>query len=214
MSYLADREIKLLLRSKSAIIDPYFDYFQGPTCYYCHIGNDFLVPKDTLKVLDPMVRYNKKDFFNSISTEKEFILRPQTYILVESFEFFGINNNHTIRIFNSSSLARCGIGHLALGMINPGCGIQKPIKITLELFNSSPFPIKLIPTNIVGNKIIYGTEIFKIAILKINKSVKRSYGDWDQGIFKKDQTATSSKMHLRYKKKIFPIGDKYKYEKN
>lgn len=212
MAYLPDNKIVDLLTNKKLIIEPYFDFFQGPNCYYCHIGNNFLIPQSSNDILDPLSGEVNKKYYKHITCETEYIFQPKSFLLAESFESFGVNNEYTIRLFNSSSLARCGIGHLALGMINPGCGITDPIKITLELVNYSSFPIKLTPTKIIGDEVIFGTEIFKVSIAKLESPVTKSYNKWSHAIFKDDKSVMASKMHLRYSNNRLKIRDKFKYE--
>lgn len=200
MSYIPDRKVKELVEKNKIIIYPYFENFQGPNCYYCHIGENFLVPKATVKEFDPLINNIQKDFFENEIHPDYFILEPHSFVLAESFEFFGTDKLHTIRLFNSSSLARCGVGHLALGMINPGCGKEDPIKITLELFNQSPFPVKIIPTKTVGDTVVFGTEVFKVSILEMDSKPQIGYSEWKDGIFASDKGPVGSKMHLRYQK--------------
>jgi len=200
MSYLPDIKTRDLLGKKEIIIYPYFDNFQGPNCYYCHIGPNFLVPKATKKEFDPLIKNEKDDFFKKELHRDQFILGPHAFVLAESFELFGVDELHAIRLFNSSSLARCGIGHMALGMINPGCGKDDPVRITLELVNNSPFPVKLIPSTIVKDKVVFGTEVFKVSVLNMESKPQTDYADWKNSVFASDKGPVSSKMHLRYEK--------------
>ena len=121
------------------------------------------------------------------------------FILAETFESFSTGDGHIIRLFNSSSLARLGVSHCATGMVNPGCGKNGPIKLTLELVNNSPFTIILQPTIISKNKIkTLGTEVLKVGVLKIGKKVKKSYSDWSGALYGEDKEVKLSWMHKRY----------------
>ena len=41
---ISDLEIQKLIKNQSIKIEPYFKTFQGPTTYYCHLGNKFIKP--------------------------------------------------------------------------------------------------------------------------------------------------------------------------
>ncbi len=199
MSYINSDQIKTAILNKKINIDPYFEEFQGPNLYYCHLGNSFLIPKKIKEPADPFK--NSDRYFKRIENcSKSIIIRPKEFILAETFELFSTGNEYIIRLFNSSSLARLGISHCAIGMINPGCGQDKPIRLTLELVNNSPFPIILQPTVILNNKIkILGTEVLKIGVLKMSKSVAKSYSSWGMSLYGQDDKVSNSKMDKRYK---------------
>jgi len=196
MSIVPDKNIKKLIKNGEINILPYFDLHQGPNCYYCHIGENFLVPKKIKKEINPLST-DSTHLFRRVKTPDSYILNPGKFVLAESFEKFGVSNKYIIRLYNSSSLARSGIGHLALGMINSGCGVEKPIRITLELFNASPFQIKLVPSTIKKDRVKFGTEVFKISVDRMTTSSSISYSKWEQGIFGSDETVIGSKMHKR-----------------
>jgi len=199
MSYINSNQIKAAISRKKIRIDPYFEEFQGPNLYYCHLGNNFLIPKKTKNPVDPMKKTDK--YFKKIENcGKRIIIKSGEFILAETFEFFSTGDDYMIRLFNSSSLARLGVSHCAIGMINPGCGKNKPIRLTLELVNNSPFSIILQPTIVKDNKIrILGTEVLKIGILKMSESVSKSYGEWKGSLYGQDDKVSSSKMYKRYK---------------
>lgn len=198
MSYLNSAQIHNAISKKRISIFPYFKEFQGPNLYYCHLGNNFLVPKKSKRPVDPLK--NTEGCYRFIKNHKEkVIFKPGEFILAETFESFSTGDEHIIRLFNSSSLARLGVSHCAIGMVNPGCGKDKPIKLTLELVNNSPFPIILQPTIVSGDRIkILGTEILKIGVQKISKKVDKPYSDWDGALYGEDETVRTSQMHRRH----------------
>jgi len=213
MSYLSDRQIKSAVNRGNIKIIPYFDYFQGPSCYYCHLGKKFLVPKNNKIPYNPLLKNKQDDYFEEIITNIPIVLEPNKFILAEIFEMLGTDVSSVIRIFNSSSLARCGIGHMALGMVNPGCGYDSPVRLTLELVNNAPFPVILTPTTIMDGRINFGTEVLKISIVKMDKNSSQSYDKWHAQLFSTDKEVTSSKMYRRYEDMpVFKIGENFPYE--
>tara|TARA_B100000678_G_scaffold224897_1_gene192597 strand:- start:227 stop:820 length:594 start_codon:yes stop_codon:yes gene_type:complete len=178
-------------------IDPYIAKFQGPNLYYCHLGSNVLIPKagslaDTKKLAKDL--YEKKeigDFYD---------LKPGEFILAETFETFSTDKSHIIRLFNSSSLARLGVVQCAVGMINPGCGIKVPVRLTLELTNTSPFTVRLYPTKLnekSGEVDDFGTEILKVAVAP-HHEVDVAYEDWNGSVYGADSGVAGSKIDRRF----------------
>jgi deoxycytidine triphosphate deaminase len=198
MGYLNSEQIKEAVKRKKIVIDPYFDFFQGPNLYYCHLGRHFLVPKKGRKAVDPMISNDSKNF-RKVTTDHEIIIKSGQFLLAETFEFFYASDDMVIRLFNSSSLARVGVSHCALGMINPGCGKYKPVRLTLELVNNAPYPVCFRPTVVKNRKVIrWGTEVLKVGIVPMDKKVNTSYSDWKSAIYQDDVKVQGSKMHIRY----------------
>lgn len=201
---LSDNQIKEEIKNKNILINPFVDNFLGPNLYYCHLGINFLIPKKG-KPLNPL-RDNSEKYFDKLILTKPFKLLPQQFILAETFESFGISSDYVIKLYNSSSLARCGVLHTALGMINPGCGIKSPVKITLELCNLFPVPIILTPTIIKKDNLVeWGTEVLKIGVEKMDSTPTNSYDNWEYAVYGKDTKVMSSKMNNRFNQKTIKI---------
>ncbi|MDD4353567.1 MAG: hypothetical protein PHN56_03860 [Candidatus Nanoarchaeia archaeon] len=201
---IPDHEIKRLIKNKELIINPYFNDFQGPNCYYCHLGTKFMIPKkDELMIIDPLKIKDSNKYFDLIESTEKIKINPGEFLLAETFESFGVSQNYGLRLLNSSSLARWGIAHAATGMVNPGCGIEKPVKITLELFNNFPKPILLTPT-IMDTKgdITFGTEVMKIIVEKLISPPEKPYNTWKNAAYGEDYNVQSSKMSNRFRQVI------------
>ena len=215
MSLFSDHQVKDLVTKRKIIIDPYFDVFQGPNCYHCHLGNRF--KKINLKyvnnglVFDPLEKV-PNDFYQEVVVDNEYVINPGEFVLGETFEYFGTDSNHVIKLLNSSSIARVGISQAALGMINAGCGMKSPIKLTLELINNAPLPIRLKPTIINGDGlIIWGTEVLKIVIEQMNSTPDKPYDEWKYGVYSVDNKVAGTKMAGRFDDKNLkiPKGSRY-----
>jgi dCTP deaminase len=178
-------------------INPYIERFQGPNLYYCHLGSNVLVPRpgslaDTKKL--------SKDLYEKRAIGEYYDLQPGEFILAETFETFSTDKSHIIRLFNSSSLARLGVVQCAVGMINPGCGIKTPVRLTLELTNTSPFVVRLYPTRKneeTGEIEDFGTEVLKVAVAP-HHEVEIAYEDWNGAIYGADSGVTGSKIDRRF----------------
>jgi len=190
--------IKEHIKSGHIKIDPYIDKFQGPNLYYCHLGNNLLIPQagklaDTKKISKFLYKKKKINEF--------YDLKPGEFILAETFETFMTDKSHVIKLHNSSSLARLGVLHCALGMINPGCGMKSPIRLTLELTNTSPFVVRLYPTTInidTGAVLNFGTEVLKVAVSS-HSEVAIPYEKWQGAIYGSDKVVTGSRIDKRFK---------------
>lgn len=209
MSIFSDIQVKKMVLDKKIIIDPYFEVFQGPNCYHCHLGNKFKrINKKYIEskfVFDPLEEA-PDDLYQEFETNEEYVLAPGEFILGETFEYFGTDANYVIRLLNSSSIARVGISQAALGMINAGCGITKPIKLTLELVNNAQIPIKMRTTKInKDGKIFWGTEVLKVVVEKMDSKPEHPYDEWKFGVYSRDEKVTGTKMASRFDDKNLTI---------
>lgn len=213
MSVLSDRQVNKLVKRKYITIDPYFDVFQGPNCYHCHLGNNFKRLSPELSVLNPLNDSSDKLYENFV-VESQYEIKPGEFVLGETFEFLGTSPDYVIKLLNSSSLARVGVSQAALGMINAGCGMESPIKLTLELLNNSPVPIILKPTKILSDKrIVWGTEVLKITLVKMDKPPSIPYDRWKYGVYSGDKGVAGSKMAKRFPEDNFILPKKSLHKK-
>lgn len=190
MSILNDIETKKMIKEKQIIIDPYFEDFQGPNCYYCHLGNKYYKSKQVKNIIDIENLDDAKQYFELFENQDEIILKPGEFILTETFEYLGVDKAHIIRLYNTTTLARWGIYHAGLGFVNAGCGYKEPIKITLELINLSKNELRLKCTNIKDKIIDYGTEVLKICIVPLSSEAEEGY----KGIYNGDKLVTLPKF--------------------
>lgn len=186
--------ISSLIDAKAINIVPYVSEFQGPNLYYCHLGSKLLVPKKG--ALADTRRLNK-DLYESLLIEEYYDLKPGEFILAELYEQFMTDNKHAIRLFNSSSLARLGVVQCAVGMVNPGCGVDAPHRITLELANTGPFTVRLYPTKEKdGDVVEWGTEVIKIGVID-HEETDIGYSEWTGSLYGSDTGVSGSKIDRR-----------------
>lgn len=175
MSIASDVDIKKMITKNELTIDPYFEDFQGPNCYYCHLGNRFYKSKKKSELVNIDVINDASQYFEFFENQEKIILKPKEFILTETFEYLGVNKSHIIRLYNTTTLARWGIYHAGLGFVNAGCGENTPVKLTLELINLSKNKLELKCTNVKNKIIDYGSEVLKICIVPLSKQAKMGY---------------------------------------
>ena len=191
--YLSATSTKNLIKQSGILIRPYVSAFQGTNMYYCHLGDNILIPQkglaDTRKLDEGLYKKQRIGEY--------YDLAPGEFLLAETFEVFSTDNSHAIRLFNSSSLARLGVSQCALGMINPGCGVSTPVKLTLELVNNSNFTVRLYPTRKGADKEIdWGTEVLKVAVIEYDPTTE-SYEDWNGSLYATDTEVQGSLIDRR-----------------
>lgn len=138
---LSDRDIKKALKEGSIFIDPLFPYSIQPASVDLHLGADFLVFRTHKDVcIDP--KNSVEDLMEEVKIDdkKQFIIHPGEFALGMTYEIIGVADNMVGRLEGKSSLGRIGlIIHATAGYLDPG----NKLKMTLELHNISPLPIKL-----------------------------------------------------------------------
>lgn len=189
MTLLPDHLIEQCIHTKDLLIDPFFTTFLGPETYYLHLGHRFYRPKlNTPPMhLGSATESQIRDCFDYFETLGDITLQPHEFLLAETFEYIGVSADYVIQLFNSSTLARFGIHQASTGLVHAGCGMPNPGKITLELYNSSPFTLQLSPTQFAADGAIqFGTEIMRIVVHPLVSPPRVDYGQWKKGIYGKN----------------------------
>lgn len=143
-SILSDREIKELCEREPPMIEPFLPRQEGKPSfglgsfgYDIRLGRKFLVPLGGVNVvLDPLKF--PKDHFREVIAEEYFDLAPHSQVLAESIEWFNMPEDVMGVCWGKSTYARCGL----LVNVTPA-EPQWRGRLTLELANLSPLPIRL-----------------------------------------------------------------------
>jgi dCTP deaminase len=184
---LSDVDIKNALYQGEIFIEEFDECRLQPASYDILLGNDFLVfDVETTIILDPKEQISNKMNKISIADHEFFILQPKQFALAVSHDRIGINNTHACQLMGKSSLARLGLViHTTAGFIDPGNNLN----ITLELVNSTNFPLKLYPKMKIG----------QVAFYKLSSPVNRPYGHPSlNSKYFGSNTVESSKMSLNF----------------
>ena len=129
-----------------------------PASIDLHLGNEFiefLHSEELVDILEEEINISKYSKF------EEFIINPLTFILATTEEKIRIGNSLTGFIEGRSSIGRKGVFIQNAGYIDSGF----EGKITLELFNSSPRPIK----------IYSGMRICQLVVIRLSSPVINLY---------------------------------------
>jgi dCTP deaminase len=161
---LSDKTIKEKIKSGHIVIKPFSEEFLQPASYDLHLDKYFLVfNKENIAVVD--VKDKPKDLMREIEVdEKEgFIIHPGEFVLANVKEITGVDGGHVGRLEGKSSLGRLGlIVHATAGFLDPG----NKLRLTLELANVSPIPIRIYPN----------MKIAQIAFETLDRECERPYG--------------------------------------
>lgn len=141
---LSDREITMLCAGPRPMLSPFVPHQEGKPSYGLssfgydlRLGTRFLVPLGGVNaVLDP-VNF-PRDHFREVVAETTFDLAPHSQVLAESVELFHMPDDVMGLAFGKSSYARCGL-LCNLTPVEPSWRGR----LTLELANLSPLPIRL-----------------------------------------------------------------------
>lgn len=186
---LCDRTIKERIISGEISIEPFSEEFVQPASYDLHLDKNVLIfNTEKHSIID--VKKSVDDLMIKIEiNEKDgYILEPGSFILANVSEITGVDDSHVGRLEGKSSLARIGlIIHATAGFQDPG----NKLRLTLEIANLSPLPIKIYP----------GMKIAQIAFEQIDDHCERPYGS--SGLnskYKGDMTVSASKMWKNFSK--------------
>jgi len=184
---LSDGEIKKRIRSGKISIVPFDEACVQPASYDLHLSNQFKVySPHRSEIIDPKKGVDEMMEDIVLEDGRFFVLHPGSFALGLIAEKTGVDSKHLARLEGKSSLARLGlIIHTTAGYLDPG----NNLKLTLELFNASPLPIKLYP----------GMKIAQIAFEEMDRACEKPYGSPGLGSkYYNDESIETSKMHLNF----------------
>lgn len=139
---LSNVSIEKYRKSKDIIITPWHDEMMGAARITLHLGETILVPKPG-QIIDVRSAVTPEYETLNLTDNKPFELKPQSFVLGETFEEIGLSERIGMLLEGRSTLARLGLTVVQTAMIiDTG---QKPKKMTLEIFNCSQNTILLYP---------------------------------------------------------------------
>ena len=109
---------------------------------------------------------------------KEFFIPPRSFILAKTVEYIKIPKNFSVFVEGRSSIGRMGLFIHNAGWVDPGFEGT----ITLELFNASNVPIKLVA----------GRRICQFVFARVEGTLKEGY----KGKYLRQKAVTGSRIHL------------------
>lgn len=183
---LSDGEIKEKVISGEIVIEPFDESCLQPASYDLHLGRQFKIYKPYVaEVLD--TRKSTAGMMEDVDLEGRdyFVLHPGAFALALIEEKTGVDAKHVGRLEGKSSLARLGLLiHTTAGFLDPG----NCLKLTLELYNVSPLPIKLYP----------GMKIAQIAFEQMGRPCEVPYGKEKGSSYYGVDHVQESEMHKNF----------------
>jgi len=168
---LSDEEIRTLCQGEPPLLHPFVprqegkpSYGLGSFGYDLRLGARFLVPLGGINaILDP-VNF-PREHFREMTAERFFELAPHSQVLAESVETFHMPEDVMGVCWGKSSYARCGL-LVNVTPLEPGW----KGKLTIELANLSPLPIRL----------HVGQGIAQVVFFR-SRRPRRTYGEKEAG---------------------------------
>ncbi len=99
--------------------------------------------------------------------DRPFTIRPGQFVLGQTRERIVLSTSYAAILEGKSSIARLGIIVHAAGLVNPGTGMKKPTKLTLEIFCENPNQVLLYP----------GMQIVQATFIRLSTPAKTGYDD-------------------------------------
>jgi dCTP deaminase len=183
---LSDKGIKEALEKGQITLEPFEEENLQPASYDLHLDSNLLLfdrgNNSHIDIKKPMETLMIEHKMN----EDGYIIHPKEFVLGNIQEITGVDEEHVGFLHGKSSLARIGLLiHATAGLLDPG----NELRLTLEMYNLSPLPIKLYPDMKIG----------QITFEKIDRKCERPYGS--EGLnskYKGDMKVKGSKMYKNY----------------
>ncbi len=150
---LFDKDLIAAIKSGELKIDPFDPRLVQPASIDVRLGHTFRVfNTHKHQVIDPFEIPEDLTTLVSVASSHPFILHPGQFVLGGVWETVEVQPTLAARIEGKSSLGRHGlIVHSTAGWVDPGW----EGRLTLEISNIGPLPIKLWPAMRVGQLCVF-----------------------------------------------------------
>ncbi len=162
---LSDSDIRKALERGDISIEPLQEGAIGPCSVDLRLDSIFRVyqpgpPVDihSKRPLDEETKLVNTD-------DKPFMILPGQFILGQTIENISVSSSYAGLLEGRSSIARLGIIVHAAGLVNPGTGMDKPGRLTLEIFCENLSPVLLYP----------GIPIVQIMFVPLSSKAEHGY---------------------------------------
>ena len=162
---LSDVDILNAMDNGEIAIDPFDKSALGPCSIDLTLDSIFRVYHPG-GIVDIKGEAPPDKFTELVDTKGEpFTIKPRQFILGQTRETVMVSNGYAALLEGRSSIARLGIIVHAAGLVNPGTGIKRPSKLTLEIFCENTSPVVLYP----------GMRIVQIMFVKLSSTARTGY---------------------------------------
>ena len=162
---LSDSDIRKAIANGDIVIDPLEADAIGPCSVDLKLDSIFRVYHPGPPVDIHSDRPLDEETKLVDTKEKPFMILPGQFILGQTIESLSLSSSYAGLLEGRSSIARLGIIVHAAGLVNPGTGIDKPGRLTLEIFCENLSPVLLYP----------GTAIVQIMFVPLSSKAERGY---------------------------------------
>lgn len=144
---LSDVDIRKALADGWLKITPLDEKDIKPSWIILHLGENFLIPKHSMAAIRPEKDDGAAHYTPyKASTDNPLILRPNDFVLGETYETVSVGKQIGMVLSTKSAIARHGLtGDFTSPFIETGTGVPIPRRITLEIKNAGPNVIALTP---------------------------------------------------------------------
>lgn len=144
--------------------------------YDFRISNEFKILRpDNAGIIDP--KADQDQIYETVTAE-EMILKPRSFVLANTVEYFRIPRNIITICYGKSTYARCGV-FINVTPFEP----EWEGHATISIVNSGDVPVKIYP----------GEGIGQLLFLESNEPCKTSYAD-KKGKYQAQKTITTAKL--------------------
>lgn len=175
---IPDRLFAAYRRQKLFDIAPYDPQHVQPVSYDVHLGAHAMMFSRAFAgyIIDLSAEEPPMDHLTvpPLDSPWKFIIHPGQFILGHTFEALMLSEFMAAEFMGKSTLGRVGLFvHVTAGLVDPGWGEQTDggSPLTVELFNASPFAIRLWE----------GMPIGQLVLHMLPERVVRTYGSAELG---------------------------------
>ena len=154
------------------LVSPLSEGSIQPASVDLRLGDSFLKPVNNYRGYN---NFNDPVEYSTINGS--YMLKPHEFVLGTTKEVIDLPNNLTAFVEGRSSIGRMGLFVQNAGWVDPGFKGE----ITLELYNASDVPIKLVP----------GRRVAQLVFCKMSGSCETPYN----GKYQNQSGATASKIN-------------------
>ncbi|MFW9908077.1 MAG: dCTP deaminase [Candidatus Thorarchaeota archaeon] len=162
---LSDADIRKAIRDHEISISPLDQNAIGPCSVDLRLDSVFRIYHPGPPVDIHAAIPHDKDTHLVDTNGEPFMILPGQFILGQTMESISVSEKYAGLLEGRSSIARLGIIVHAAGLVNPGTGVDKPGRLTLEIFCENLSPVMLYP----------GMRIVQVMFIPLSSKAETGY---------------------------------------
>ncbi|TFG09362.1 dCTP deaminase [Candidatus Thorarchaeota archaeon] len=162
---LSDRDIFDAIEKREVRIEPFARENVGPCSVDLTLDSVFRVygPGGPVDIHDDKNLDRDTKVVNT--GEEPYMILPGQFILGQTRERISLSAKYAALLEGRSSIARLGVIVHSAGLVNPGTGVEKPGKLTLEIYCENLSPVLLYP----------GMRIVQVMFVRLSSEASVQY---------------------------------------